>query len=180
MQKNWRMKYTNANFSCKKNCDVGNIIKQPAQAFNSAYIEFWRNTQEVRGAFDRATSNFYASFALSVLTSRVLALYAQIRASISMNQLLTENVPFHFQLTSSMAWQQNVTMTEQPTFGFTRIQFVPPLLSSEGIWQQKRREFLLAPHVAYLLTRSRRFSCVFRSRIWHIPVRFICTQCRPW
>ena len=40
MQKNWRMKYTNANFSCKKNCDVGNIIKQPAQAFNSAYIEF--------------------------------------------------------------------------------------------------------------------------------------------
>ena len=77
---NWRMKYTNANFSCKKNCGVGNIIKRPAQAFNSAYIEFWRTlkslktTQESRGTFGCATSNFYASSALSVLTSRVLAL----------------------------------------------------------------------------------------------------------
>lgn len=90
------------------------------------------------------------------------------------------NVPFHFifQPTFSMARQHNV-ITERPTFGIkTKEEFVTLLLSSEGFWRQKRREFILVPHVAILPTRSRTFSYVFRSRIYEKPIRCICTQCR--
>ena len=69
-------------------------------------------------------------------------------------------IPQHTHL---MAIREDVTTIER-IFGTTLIEeYVTPRLSWEEIWRNRRRGFLLAPHVENHGTKSGTFSYIFRS-----------------
>ena len=69
-------------------------------------------------------------------------------------------IPQHTRL---MAIREDVTTIER-IFGTTLIEeYVTPRLSWEEIWRNRRRGFLLAPHVENHGTKSGTFSYIFRA-----------------